>query len=156
MWLLTIVRLALAILAVRGRRWAYVAFMILGFLYFPIKSHFTFDSHFPCELTFGLPLAIHSLRNFPHIILFAVGFVLTAAQFRLSKWLDYAWAATIIITFGLLVEILEGVTRQGNCRMRDLIPDAVGSLVGAVIVIVLYKIGWRPKPSWSLRWRHTR
>jgi hypothetical protein len=109
MWLLTIVRVVLAILAVRGRRWAYVAFMILGLLYFPIKSHFTFDPHFPCELTFGLPLAIHSLRNFPHIVLFAVGLVMTAAQFRLSKWLDYIWSATTIMAFGAVVEILEAL-----------------------------------------------
>lgn len=104
----------------------------------------------------GLPLAIHSLRNFPHIVSFAVGLVMTAAQFRLSKWLDYIWAATTIMAFGAVVEILEGVTRQGHCRMRDLIPDAVGALVGALIVILLYKIGWRPRPSWSVQWRQTR
>ncbi len=150
MWALSVVRLVLAILAMWGRRWAYVAFMILGLLYFPLKSSFTFDPHFPCELTLGLPLAIHSLRNFPHIVLFAVGFVLTAAQFRLSHWLDYAWSAAIILTVGALVEFLEGITRTANCRVRDLIPDAVGALIGAFIVMVLYKIGWRPKPRWCV------
>jgi hypothetical protein len=77
MWFLSLLRLLLAIFALRGIRWAYVAFMVLGLLYFPIKSGFTF--HVPhCELIVGPALAIHSLRNFPHIFLFAIGFVLTA------------------------------------------------------------------------------
>jgi hypothetical protein len=46
--------------------------------------------------------------------------------------LDYAWATATIIMIGVLVEILEGVTLTGNCRMRDLIPDAVGALVWSI------------------------
>lgn len=35
---------------------------------------------------------------------------------------------------GALVEISQGVTGKGHCRLRDLIPDAVGALLGSVIV----------------------
>ena len=153
MWLLTVIRLLLAVLSLRGMRWAYVAFLLLGLLYFPLKSGFRFDPNYPCELTFGAALAMHSLRNVPHIVLFAIGFILTAAQFRLSKWWDFMLAALLMMTVGALVEILEGVTRQGNCRMRDLIPDSVGAALGAIIVLGLYRIGWRPRPTWSLKWR---
>ena len=150
MWTLSLARVVLGILALRGFRWAYVGFLLLGLLYFPIKSGFRFDIP-PCELSFGLPLAVHSLRNYPHIILFTIGFVLTAAQFRLSKWRDFVLAAALILTFGALVELFQGSTRQGNCRLRDLIPDTVGALIGALIVLGLYRMGWRPRPTWSLK-----
>lgn len=150
MWALILIRVVLGILALRGFRWAYVSFLLLGLLYFPIQSGFTF--HIPaCQLSFGLPLALHSLRNFPHIVLFAIGFVLTAAQFRLSRWRDFVFAAAIIVTFGALVELFQGITREGNCRLRDLIPDTAGALIGALIVLGLYRMGWRPRPTWSLK-----
>ena len=149
MWLVTVIRVLLAVLSLRGMRWAYVAFMVLGLLYFPLKVGFRFDPH-PCELTFGAGLAIHSLTNIPHIVLFALGFILTAAQFQLSEWSSFVWSAGIIVFIGALVEILEGITGQGHCRVRDLIPDTAGALIGALIVLALYRIGWRPRPRWSL------
>ena len=150
MWILTVIRVLLAILSLRGLRWAYVAFIVLGLLYFPIKVGFRFDPH-PCELMFGGRLAIHSLTNFPHIVLFALGFILTAAQFQLSKWSSFLWSAGLIVLIGAMVEILQGITGQGHCRARDLIPDLAGALIGALIVLTLYRIGWRPRPRWSLR-----
>ena len=149
MWVVVnIIRILLAVLALRSNRWAYVAFMMLGLLYFPLRVNFRFDPH-PCELVFGAPLAIYSLTNFPHIVLFALGYILTAAQFQLTKWSSFLWSAGLILFFGALVEILEGVTGQGHCRARDLIPDAAGALIGALIVLALYRIGWRPRPRWS-------
>ncbi len=149
MWVVTVIRVLLAVQALRSIRWAYIAFMVLGLLYFPLKVNFRFDPH-PCELMFGGRLAIHSLTNFPHIVLFALGYILTAAQFQLSKWSSLLWSAGIILFIGALVEILEGVTGQGHCRARDLIPDTVGALIGALTVLALYRIGWRPRPRWSL------
>jgi hypothetical protein len=149
MWVVTVIRVLLAVLALRSIRWAYVAFMIQGLLYFPLKVNFRFDPH-PCELVFGGRLAIYSLTNFPHIVLFSLGYILTAAQFELSKWSSFVWSAGLILFIGALVEILEGVTGQGHCRARDLIPDAAGALIGALIVLAFYRIGWRPRPRWSL------
>lgn len=151
--LASIIRIALGVLSLRGNRWAYVAFIVLGLLYFPMKAGFRFDPH-PCELTFGISLAIHSLTNYAHIVLFALGFVIASAQFRNSNWSMFAWTALIIIAVGALVEIAEGVTGKGHCRLRDLIPDTAGALLGSVIVLILRRIGWRPNPGWSLmRWR---
>jgi len=151
MWLLTVVRLILAVLSLRGVRWAYIAFITLGLLYFPAKAGFQLDPH-PCEMTFDFPLAIHSLSNYAHIVLFALGFALTSAQFRTWNWSAFAWAAAITIVLGALVEVAQGVTGQGHCRLRDLIPDTVGALAGSVIVLILRRIGWRPRPTWSLVW----
>ena len=147
--LASIIRFVLAALSLRGARWAYVAFVLIGLIYFPMKAGFQLDPH-PCELTFGLSLAIHSLTNYPHIVLFALFFIITSAQFRLSNWTTFMWPALVTIVMGALVEVAEGVTGQGHCRSRDLIPDAVGALAGSIIVLLLHKVGWRPQPSWSL------
>ena len=153
MWLLSFVRLLLVVLSMRGNRWAYIAFMVLGLLNFPMRVGFRFNPQ-PCELTPSLSLAIVSLTNYAHIVLFALCFVITSAQFRRSNRSAYAWTALITLVMGALVEIAEGITGKGHCRLRDLIPDAAGALLGSVIVLLLHKIGWRPNPGWSLiRWR---
>jgi VanZ family protein len=72
----------------------------------------------------------------------------------MSTWKSFIWAALITMTMGALVEIAEGVTGKGHCRSRDLIPDAAGALIGAVIVLLLIKLGWKRRPTWSLEfWR---
>lgn len=43
----------------------------------PVRPH-------PCELTFDIPPAIHSLTNYAHIVLFALLFVMTCAQLGMS------------------------------------------------------------------------
>ena len=37
---------------------------------------------------------------------------------------------------GLFVELAEGISGEGHCRMRDLVPDAAGALLGAVYVLL--------------------
>ncbi len=151
MWLLASVRLVLGLLALRGVRWAYVAFIVLGLFYFPIKVGFQLAPR-PCQLAFDIPLAIHSLTNYGHIVLFALFFVMTSAQFRvLNRW-AFAWSVAATVVMGALVEVAQGVTGEGNCRLRDLIPDSVGILVGSIIVLFLQRVGWKPRPTWSLAW----
>ena len=151
MWLLAFLRLMVGLLALRGVRWAYVTFVVLGLLYFPAKVGFRLDPR-PCQLTFDIPLALHSLTNYGHIVLFALFFVMTCAQFRVLNRLAFAWSAAATLVMGALVEVAQGVTGEGNCRSRDLIPDGVGILVGSIIVLLLKRVGWRPRPTWSLVW----
>lgn len=140
MWLLVYLGFfALGVLALRGVRWAYVAFVLLGLLYFPAKVGFRFDPQ-PCELTINIPLAIYSLTNYAHMVLFALFFVMTSAQLRMSNWSKFAWTTLATIAMGVLIEIDEGVTGKGHCRLRDLIPDAVGILLGSVIVLLWIRI----------------
>ena len=157
MWAFAAVRLVLGVLSLRGARWAYIAFVVLALFYFPAKAGFRLDPH-PCELSFGLRLAVHSLTNYPHIALFAVFFVLSRAQLSASKWRALAGAAALTVAMGALVELAEGATGQGHCRLRDLIPDTAGALAGSVIVLLLQRIGWRPNPTWSFagKWRWSR
>ena len=151
MWLFALLRLAFGLLALRGVRWAYVGFVALGLLYFPAKVGFRLAPR-PCQLAFDLPLAVHSLTNYAHVVLFALFFVMTSAQFRPTGRKAFAWSALATVSMGALVEAAQGVTGEGNCRLRDLIPDSAGVLLGSIVVLLLRRAGWRPRPTWSLAW----
>ena len=138
--------LALAILSLRGIRWAYITYIILGLLYFPASVGFRLNPQ-PCELTFDLPLAIHSLTNYAHIVGLALFFMMTSAQLRMTTWSAYALAAAATIVMGVLVEAGQGLTGNGHCRLRDLVPDTAGILVGSVIVLLWNRIRPRPQPA---------
>ena len=127
--------LVLGILSLRGMRWAYVTFVLLGLLYFPASVGFRLNPQ-PCELVPNLSLAVHSLTNYGHIVLFVLFFLMTSAQFRMSQWSGYAWAAVACIAMRILVEVAEGVSGIHHCRLRDLIPDAAGVVLGAGIVFL--------------------
>jgi len=136
--LAAIVRVALALLALRGVRWAYFAFIAAGLAYFPMHVGFHFQPR-ACQLVFGPRLALHSLTNSPHIILFGIFFLLSAIHFRVSRKSDdrvFLLASIATLTVGALVEIAEGVTGAGNCRLRDLIPDSAGALLGATTLMI--------------------
>jgi VanZ family protein len=131
--------LALAILSLRGVRWAYVSYVVLGLLFFPASVGFRLQPQ-ACELTLTVPLAIHSLTNYAHIWRFALFYAMTTAQLRLANWSAFAWAALATLTMGALVEIAEGISGRGHCRLRDLVPDTAGALIGAAIVLLWRRV----------------
>jgi hypothetical protein len=138
--------LVLGILSLRGVRWAYITFVVLGLLYFPASVGFRLNPQ-PCELTLNIPLAIYSLTNYGHIVLFALFFLMTSAQLRTYHWSAFAWAALASITMGVLVELAEHISGNGHCRLRDLIPDAVGIMLGSGIVFLWNRIRRTPQPT---------
>ena len=136
--LAAIARIILVVLALRGARWAYLTFIAVGLAYFPMHVGFHFQPR-ACQLVFGPRLAAHSLTNFPHVILFGIFFVISAIHFRVSRKSDdktFLLASIATLTVGALVEIAEGVTGAGNCRLRDLIPDSAGALLGATALMI--------------------
>jgi hypothetical protein len=138
--------LVLGILSLRGVRWAYVTFVVLGLLYFPASLGFRLNPQ-PCELIPNISLAVYSLANYAHIVLFVLFFLMTSAQFRMSQWSGYAWAAVACIAMGTLVELAEGISGTHHCRLRDLIPDAAGVVIGAGIVFLWNRMRPRPQPT---------
>jgi len=138
--------LVLGILSLRGMRWAYLTFVLLGLLYFPASVGFRLHPQ-PCELVLNIPLAIYSLTNYAHIVLFVLFFLMTSAQFRMSHWSGYAWAAAACIAMGILVEVAEGISGTHHCRLRDLIPDAAGVVLGAGIVFLWKGMRGRPQAT---------
>jgi hypothetical protein len=143
MWtIVAVTRVVLALLAFRGIRWAYLLFILLGLEYFPASVGYQFHPR-ACELTFSTGLALFSFTNYAHIVLFAIFFLMTCAQFPGRLWSDRAVlapAALIGLTMGALVEIAEGLTGNGHCRLRDLIPDAAGMALAALGIIAWSRI----------------
>jgi hypothetical protein len=45
---------------------------------------------------------------------------------------------------GVLVELAEGATGRGHCRLRDLIPDFAGAMLGAAALITWRRIRRTP------------
>lgn len=125
----------LAIPAMRGVRWAYVAFVVLGLVYIPASVGFRIDPT-PCDLTVDLPLAILSLSNYPHIIIFFLFFLITTRQFRVSGWRSWGWSIALTMAMGAALEIAQALSGNGHCRARDLIPDFAGALLGLMVVAV--------------------
>jgi VanZ family protein len=138
--------LVLGILSLRGKRWAYITYVVLGLLYFPASVGFRLNPQ-PCELIPNIPLVVYSLRNYQHIVLFVLFFLMTSAQFRMSQWSGYGWAAVACIAMGLLVEVAEGISGTHHCRLRDMIPDAAGVVIGAGIVLLWNAVRRRPQAT---------
>ena len=134
MWPVTALTfLILGALSLRGVRSAYVLFVMLGLLFFPARVGFHFTPQ-SCEIALNLPLVLLSLTNWRHIVLFALFFVMTSVQFRAATWATTGWAALITLVMGVLVETGQAVTGKGHCRLRDLIPDTAGVVLGALLV----------------------
>jgi len=80
------------------------------------------------------------ITKYRHIVLFAIFFLLTSVQARgYRARTQYLIAAGAVMAMGVYVELAEGLTGNGHCRLRDLIPDAAGALVGALVLVSLRK-----------------
>ncbi len=135
----------LALIALRGKRWAYPAFVVLGLLYFPAQTHF--HVHAPkCEqLLPTMHVLVLSLHNYAYIALFAGFYWMSWVQFGRSDARG-VWALLATLLVGALVEIAEGMTGRGHCRVRDLVPDAAGAVGAALLLAVWSRL--RRKPAY--------
>jgi hypothetical protein len=136
--------LLFAILALRGIRWAYASFVVLAVAYFPVHVGFHFQPQ-ACEVEFDAGLALFSLTNYAHIVLFGVFFLFStvhavAVSTPIRPALTFAAIATLLM--GALVELAEGATGSGHCRLRDLIPDTAGMALGAVTFLIFNR-AWK-------------
>lgn len=134
--------------ALRRTRWArtslWASRAAYGLLVLQVPAYFLGKSGFEasapaCQWTFGPALALYSLTNYPHIVLFTLLFLLSYAQLP-GVPRAAAWAALATVAVGLLLELSQGATGEGNCRMRDLIPDSAGALIGYALVTAGRKI----------------
>jgi hypothetical protein len=147
--LIGVATILLAILAARGRRWAYVLFIVLGLAYFPLQVGFRLNPR-ACQLVFDKDLALFSLTNYAHIILFAIFFLISTVQFARYEWAQankLLAAAGATVVMGALVELAQGLSGHHNCRVRDLIPDSAGAVLGAVIVMSWHALKRKQVPG---------
>src|SRR5690242_12555408 len=99
----------LALIALRGKRWAYFAFIVLGLAYFPAQTHFRV--HVPkCELLLPtMQVLVLSLHNYAYIALFAGFYWMSWVVFRRSDARVF-WALFATLLAGALFEIAQGIT----------------------------------------------
>jgi hypothetical protein len=137
----------LALIALRGKRWAYLAFVVLGLLYFPAQTHWRVHAPKCEQLLPTMQVLVLSLENYAHIALFAGFYWMSWVQFPRTK-ARVVWAFLATLLVGALVEIAEGMTLRGagHCRLRDLVPDAAGAL-GAALVLAFWSRLFR-KPGY--------
>lgn len=133
----------LAFIALRGKRWAYLAFVVLGLLYFPAQTHFQVHAPKCQQVIPTMNVVVVSLQNYALIALFAAFCWMSWVQFRGSK-ARFIWAVLATVLAGALVEIAEGMTGRGSCRVRDLVPAAAGALGAALVLAVLSRLFRKP------------
>jgi len=115
------------------RRWAYAAYVLFAVSQIPARTGFRL--HTPaCDTRLTVHNAQLSMTKVPHIILFGFFFLLTALQFDHVDRRMLGWSFVATVALGLLVELEEGATRTGNCRLTDVLPDAVGALIAMALL----------------------
>src|SRR5207247_522800 len=139
----------LALITLRGKRWAYFAFVVLGLLYFPAQTHFRVHAPKCEQLLPTIQVLVLSLHNYAYIALFAGFYWMSWVAFRRSDARGI-WALVATLLVAALVEIAEGMTGGGrgqvHCRVRDLAPDAAGALGAALLLAVWSRL--RRKPAY--------
>jgi hypothetical protein len=97
-----------------------------------------------CDTRLTLANAGISMTKMPHIALFAIFFALTALQFEQLNQRALRWSLLATVALGFLVELEEGASRTGNCRLTDVLPDITGALIaGAALLGVTTMRDWR-------------
>src|SRR5438046_4919920 len=139
----------LALIALRGKRWAYLAFVLLGLLYSPAQTHFRVHAPKCEQLLPTLHLLVPLLHNYAYIALFAGFYWMSWVQFGRSDARG-VWALVATLLVAALVEIAEGMTGGGrgqvHCRVRDLVPDAAGAVGAALLLAIWSRL--RRKPAY--------
>ena len=121
------------------RRWAYGAYMLVAIARIPARTGFRLNGR-RCDLRLSLENAQLSLTKVPHIVLFGVFFLITVVQFDRVDRRAFVWSLLATFALGTLVELEEGATRTGNCRLTDVFPDVVGALIAMILVVATVAI----------------
>src|SRR3981081_98064 len=109
----------LALIALRGKRWAYLAFVVLGLLYFPAQTHFRVHAPTCEQLLPTMRVLVLSLHNYAYIALFAGFYWMSWVQFRRSD-AGGLWAllATLLVAARLATAAGRASTGWGPCVVR--------------------------------------
>ena len=120
----------------RFRRWGYTLLVIVGALRIPAQAHFHLYAPL-CDLRMAWDNSRLSVTKVPHFAVFAVFFLFTAWQFDRLDRRSLSWSLVTTLALGILVELEEGATRTGNCRLADLLPDLGGALIAMAFLVPL-------------------
>ena len=121
------------------RRWAYGAFLLVGVLRIPSRVGFHLVAP-SCDTHLTLANASSSITKVPHLAVFAIFFLLTVLQFERLDGGAFGWSLLATTALGLLVEIEEGATRTGYCKLTDVLPDVAGAVIAGAALLVAMRI----------------
>jgi hypothetical protein len=123
------------------RRWIYAAWILLAVTRIPARTGFRLAAP-TCDwaLTFN-NLAL-SLTKVPHIVLFGGFFLLTLVQFDRVDRTSLGLSLMATAAISIIVEIQQGATRTGNCRITDVAPNILGGLIAAAFAMAAVTV-WR-------------
>src|SRR5262245_31287884 len=87
----------LALIALRGKRWAYFAFVLLGLLYYPAQAHFHLHAPKCDQLLPAVQQLVPLLHNYLYLALFAGFYWMSWVQLRDANMRGF-WAlvATLV------------------------------------------------------------
>ena len=120
------------------RRWIYGAYLLVAVLRIPARVHFRLVAP-RCDTRLTLANAHLSMTKVPHIVLFAAFFLLTLVQFDRLTSRAFSWSLLATTGLGLLVELEEGASRTGNCRLTDVLPDIAGAAAVGIILLLMLR-----------------
>jgi VanZ family protein len=121
------------------RRWLFAGYMLVAVARIPARTGFRLKAP-ACDMRPTLATAELSLTKLPHMVLFGIFFLLTAVQFAQVDRKTVSWGFLATVALGVLIELEEGATRTGNCRMTDVLPDLVGAIVAMALVMAVLLI----------------
>jgi hypothetical protein len=110
--------------------------MLIAVARIPARTRFHLSSP-GCDTRLTLENASLSMTKVPHMVLFGVFFLATALQFSRIDRRALAWSLAATVALGLVVELEEGATRTGNCRLTDVLPDLAGGIVVAMLIATI-------------------
>lgn len=151
----------LALVALRGKRWAYFGFVVLGLLYYPAQAHFQFHAPKCDQILPTLQQIVPLLHNYLYLALFAGFYWMSWVQLRDANARVF-WALLATVGAAVLFEIADGMTvvvaaaktaRQAkaataaaltHCRAQDLVPAFAGALGAAVLLAIWARLTKKP------------
>jgi predicted membrane-bound dolichyl-phosphate-mannose-protein mannosyltransferase len=125
----------------RRRRWIYAAWMLLVVIQIPARTGFRLAAPI-CDWTVTFDNLVLSLTKVPHIVLFGAFFFLTLVQFDRVERTSLGLSLMATAAISIIVEIQQGATRTGNCRITDVAPNILGGLIAAAFAMVAVTV-WR-------------
>jgi hypothetical protein len=151
----------LALIALRGKRWAYFGFVLLAVAYFPAQAHFHVHAPKCVQVLPTVQQLVPLLYNYVYIALFAGFYWMSWVQFRESNARIF-WALVATLLAAALFEIAQGMTAvvavaktaghakaaalaaRTPCRVQDLVAPAAGALAAALLLAIWSRLTRKP------------
>jgi hypothetical protein len=123
------------------RRWLYAVWLLVAVTRIPARTGFRLAAP-ACDWSLTFHSLALSLTKTPHVLLFGGFFLLTLVQFDRVDRMSLGLSLMATAALSIIVEIQQGATRTGNCRITDVAPNLLGGVIAAALAMAAVTI-WR-------------